>query len=267
MTAENVTDMRPSRTHSKASTVPIRNPAQPARVPIDGVFIADRERLLRNASRITRDREDAADVVQEAFAAALEFASCCIEEPNWRAWVTTVVRNKATDLTRRKLRRAVVGVDVEGLPVEPLETQPHVFISSAKLRDALDACAPVLRSTFELRYVAGLTYSQLASTLNVPASTVATRLHRARVHLKALLVDSSGATTLKSRLCEVRKGPIEGSPARDHESNVPSDYCESSRTCGPHHVTPLERPEDCAHGDRKKGQPGDVWPQGQRSKS
>ena len=56
------------------------------------------------------------------------------------------------------------------------------------MREALRACPADARCTFELYHFGRLTLAELASILQMPRGTVATRLHRTRGRLRTLLL-------------------------------------------------------------------------------
>jgi RNA polymerase sigma-70 factor (ECF subfamily) len=148
----------------------------------------DRCLLLGVARGVTSNRADAEDAVHTAVLHALESATSSSQLLNWRAWLTTVVRRTAIDEIRRGHRWA--SVDLTTLNCVAQGAEPaHAWreTTSAQLRVALKACDPVLQVTFALWYWHRLSYKQIARRLSIPESTVATRLHRARLRVREVL--------------------------------------------------------------------------------
>jgi RNA polymerase sigma-70 factor (ECF subfamily) len=78
-------------------------------------------------------------------------------------------------------------VDLEPEPVE--DPPPWDGLSPDDVREALRECPAEARCTFELYHFGRLTLAELATVLQLPRATVATRLHRTRGRLRALLLD------------------------------------------------------------------------------
>jgi RNA polymerase sigma-70 factor (ECF subfamily) len=153
---------------------------RPSERAINDVFRTRRGVLTRFAWRLTRNRFDAEDLVQHAFLKAYE------RDPQLSAeqllpWLTTVIRRLAIDRIRQNAvhsRYAEVqwslGVHVDAESA----TTEQVNGWTRKLPDAL-------RQTFALWW-AGASYQAIALAQDVPVGTVATRVSRAKVHLRSL---------------------------------------------------------------------------------
>jgi RNA polymerase sigma-70 factor (ECF subfamily) len=126
---------------------------------------------------ITRDREAAHDVVQEAFARAYakrrQLRSLEALEP----WVWRIALRAA----RERVAEATVPLDEAFEPALPTpERDPD-------LEAALRALSPKRRLVVFLRYFAGLSYSQIATATEAAEGTVAATLAQARAELAAAL--------------------------------------------------------------------------------
>lgn len=127
------------------------------------------ERARRLAERILSDRAAAEDVAAEALARAYSRWDSLATEP-WRdGWVLRVATNLAIDVTRKRQPR-----------LEPPTLQP--VDDAAALRVALVAALRTLpdrqREAIVLRYLAGMSESEVAAALKVAPGTVKTHLHR-----------------------------------------------------------------------------------------
>lgn len=136
---------------------------------------------FRVAYAIVRDKALAEDVVQESIIKAWTKFDSFRGEGSLRSWILTITHNTAVSMLRRVR-------DVAVDPAEMPETAARVDterraegrVALAALGEALDRLDPLSRAVVVLRELEGLAYEDIAETLEVPVSTVKTRLFRAR---------------------------------------------------------------------------------------
>src|SRR5213592_2517236 len=153
------------------------------------VFRLEYGRVVASVVRIVRDIDTAEEVVQEAFAQALDRwpADGTPDRPG--AWLLTTARRRALDHLRRA-RRADARADALAYEAElgALEEMPAVTESEAiaddRLRLIFTCCHPGLsadsRVALTLRLVGGLSTGEIARAFLVPEPTIAQRLVRAK---------------------------------------------------------------------------------------
>jgi RNA polymerase sigma-70 factor, ECF subfamily len=147
------------------------------------------DRLFQTAYHITRSREEAEDVVQEALVQAFVKLSTFQQQSTFFTWLYRIALNAA--ITRRRRRRVDVplGPDVESGICEPADQQegPEERIlreeRSKLLHAALGALSEEHRAILVLRELEGFCYESICEALDLPIGTVRSRLHRARLHL------------------------------------------------------------------------------------
>ena len=148
------------------------------------------DRLYNFAHWLTRNREEAEDLVQETYVKALKGFSSFEPGTNFKAWIFRILRN--TFLTSRTgLKAATVPLDLQdndaALPVEN-ETPETILIDRASERIMQEAIAelPVpFREILLLCEVEEMSYHEIAATLAIPMGTVMSRLSRARRALRS----------------------------------------------------------------------------------
>ena len=106
-----------------------------------------------------------------------------------KAWLYRVVRNACFNW-RRDIRRR--GEILTTMPhVSHLDVDPTDDIAAAEagvnLGRGLEQIIPIYQEVLRLRYTAGLSCSEIASTLTIPIGTVMSRLHRAHAALRKAL--------------------------------------------------------------------------------
>ena len=143
-------------------------------------------RLRRFARVITRNVQDADDLVQSAVEKALTRASQWRPESRLDNWMFGIMKNAWIDEIRARRRRERV--------FAPEEAGAAVGDKSAEARDiALSVQAAMARLPDEQRLavglvlVEGLSYKEAAETLGVPIGTLTSRLARGREALQQLL--------------------------------------------------------------------------------
>jgi RNA polymerase sigma-70 factor (ECF subfamily) len=153
------------------------------------------EPLYATALRLTRNRADAEDLVQDTLVKALRFSSRFEPGTNLRAWLSTILHNT----WRNRLRdasRNTVEVDserVEEAAADGLasgETPEQILLRGTRdedLRAAIDALPDVFRQAVWMRDVEEFSYAEMAKVLDVPIGTVMSRISRGRQMLMARL--------------------------------------------------------------------------------
>jgi RNA polymerase sigma-70 factor, ECF subfamily len=165
--------------------------------------------VFAEATRTSRDRWAAAEVVQETFLALWNRAE--LFDPSrgpLRAWLMAIAHNRAVDHLRRASRHdraaafsSFAGSDeIDGSTTEWLaaagepiaaagpEPGPEVALYSKETRESIEAALasldPAERRVIVLAYDGGLTQSEIAVRLGWPIGTVKTRTRRALRHLR-----------------------------------------------------------------------------------
>jgi RNA polymerase sigma factor (sigma-70 family) len=146
------------------------------------------------ALRVVRDRELAADVVQEAFLAVWNRASS-FDSSRGRPsnWILTLTHHKAVDTVRRHERRRAEAIDeAAGAPDQapPVEEQAWSGVARDQVRRALAKLPDPHREVIELAYFDGYTQSELAERLALPIGTIKSRTFAAMNSLRDLLAAS-----------------------------------------------------------------------------
>jgi RNA polymerase sigma-70 factor (ECF subfamily) len=144
--------------------------------------------LYRLALSIVRDPALADDVVQETLIKAWRHAPVDGNGGVPRAWLMKVARNTAISLLRTR-REDVVGDDAMPERASGITVARTVEGRAAlsDLRLALESLDEAARTLIVLREIDGLSYEDIAATMDLPLPTVKTRLFRARQSLKRAL--------------------------------------------------------------------------------
>lgn len=151
-------------------------------------------RVYRRAYSFLRNREDALDAVQETFLRVLPALDRFrIGEPLW-PWIRRITTNTCLNYIRSRQREAgVVPLEDQAneLAADPADGDPEqlalIALDRELLNQALDTLPPVHRMVVVLRHEEGMSYDEIARTMNLPLGTVKTYLFRARRSLRAVL--------------------------------------------------------------------------------
>jgi RNA polymerase sigma-70 factor, ECF subfamily len=149
---------------------------------------------LAVALRIVGDREQAEDLVHDAFVIVWQkIARYDAARGSLRAWLLTIVRNRAIDRVRAS--RPAVELDDGDLPSGPNPTWEEAVsrLSAAEVRLAIDALPAEQRNAIELAYFNGHTYREIAQITGVPQGTVNGRMRLALAKLREALAQGDAA--------------------------------------------------------------------------
>lgn len=159
-----------------------------------------RQTVFRVAYGMTRNAEDALDVVQEAFLKAHRSLSRFERRASVVTWLCQIAVHQAIDLSRRRKVRQAESLDerlvadgAEGpragsanAAVPPGENAQARELQAA-LDKALDRLSEKHRTVFVLYTVKGLSYKEIADTVGISIGTVMSRLFYARKNLQLML--------------------------------------------------------------------------------
>lgn len=147
---------------------------------IDGLYGA--------ALRLTRNRADAEDLVQDTYLKAFTASASFTPGSNLRAWLFTILHNHFLN-GRRRARTSPVHVDSETaekaaavIPASNTTTEDVLVqrASDDEVRSALEALPENFREAVWLRDAEGFSYVEIAAMLDVPIGTVMSRISRGR---------------------------------------------------------------------------------------
>ena len=141
------------------------------------------------ALRLVGDRDDARDVVQDAYLRAFRSLGGFRGDAQFTTWMYRITANcAATHLGRRRRNRHEQLADDGGYPDVRPDADPEAWAGAVELRarvaGALDDLAPRLRAVVVLRDVYDLTHEEIAHELGISVSAAKVRLHRARRRLR-----------------------------------------------------------------------------------
>ncbi len=155
--------------------------------------------VFRIAQHITQNREDAEDVVQDAFLKAYENLKNFQEQSKFYTWLVRIAVNEALMRLRRRRPERMVSLDEDvkteedSMPREVADwtPNPEQQYSQEELRDILTRTIQGLpssfRTVFVLRDVEGLSTEETAEALGLSIPAVKSRLLRARLQLRERL--------------------------------------------------------------------------------
>ena len=148
------------------------------------------ESLYATALRLTRNRADAEDLVQDTLVKAFRFSDKFEPGTNLRAWLSTILHNTWRNRVRDAGREAV---EVDSTRLEEAEaaadgsstseTPEQLLLRNTldgDLRAALDDLPDVFRQAVWMRDVEEFSYAEIAKMLDVPIGTVMSRISRGR---------------------------------------------------------------------------------------
>src|SRR5580698_7032483 len=155
--------------------------------------------VFRIAQHITQNREDAEDVVQDAFLKAYGNLAQFQEQSKFYTWLVRIAVNEALMRLRRRRPERMVSLDEDvkteddSLPREVADWSPNPeqMYNQSELREILtrtiQGLPPGFRTVFMLRDVEGLSTEETAAALELSVPAVKSRLLRARLQLRERL--------------------------------------------------------------------------------
>jgi RNA polymerase sigma-70 factor, ECF subfamily len=158
--------------------------------------------LYPAALRLTRNRSDAEDLVQESMTRAYAGLRHFTPGTNSRAWLFRILANTFVSGYRKRQREPIhvlspefeslitAAIDTASASARAAESAEDAVLGQfaySDVRGALEDLPECYRATIYLADVEGYPYRDIAEMLSVPIGTVMSRLHRARGLLRKRL--------------------------------------------------------------------------------
>jgi RNA polymerase sigma-70 factor (ECF subfamily) len=155
--------------------------------------------VFRIAQHIVQNREDAEDVVQDAFLKAYEKLDQFQGNSKFYTWLVRIAVNEALMRLRKRRTGRMVSIDEDveteegSVPRDLAEWRPDPEAQYGQsemadiLRKTIQGLPPGFRVVFALRDVEGLSTEETAETLGLSIPAVKSRLLRARLQLRERL--------------------------------------------------------------------------------
>ena len=151
--------------------------------------------LYSAALRMTGDKSEAQDLVQDSYLRAYRFFDRFKRGTNFRAWLFKILRNVYINKYYKELKAPqtleISNIE-ESVDLVTTATPENEIFSSLlddEVTNAVEALPEEFRIVIVLSDLEGLSYKEIAETLDCPMGTVMSRLHRGRKLLRKSLYE------------------------------------------------------------------------------
>ena len=147
--------------------------------------------LLAYATRLTNDRSEAEDVVQETLLRAWKHPEVLVNgQGSVRGWLLTVARNIVVDRARARSARPAEVPEHPGHPTVAPD-RPEDVVDSITVLGAIDQLSPEHRNVLVELYWRGSSVAEAAERLSVPPGTVKSRAYYGLQSLRGIMASAA----------------------------------------------------------------------------
>lgn len=149
------------------------------------------ESLNKLAFRLTLDKDDAKDLVQETFYKSLKYCDKYVDEANFKAWTSTIMKNTFINNYRKGVLQTLYRDQSKELftynrPITGFDN-PDSAYSVLEMTQHIEQLKDKFRIPFKM-HLNGYKYKEIADALTINIGTVKSRIFMARRQLKEKLI-------------------------------------------------------------------------------
>jgi RNA polymerase sigma factor (sigma-70 family) len=146
--------------------------------------------LFSFAYGLTKNKEEAKDLIQETILKALKYRNKYEAGTNFKAWIYTIMKNSFINNYKKAKRFSSTFEDKELLTVKNTATEgrPESVSALDDINKAINNLDYIYKKPF-LMHTEGYKYQEIAEELNIPEGTVKSRIFLARQKLSIVLKD------------------------------------------------------------------------------
>jgi RNA polymerase sigma-70 factor (ECF subfamily) len=176
----------------------------------DKEFLPHIHAMYNFSYRLTLDRDDAKDLVQDTYFKAFRFIESFQKGTNAKAWLFRILKNSFINDYRKKAKEPAKvdyqevesyynSDDVNRQITADLRVDSLKDMIGDEISNALNALDVDFRTVIILCDLEGFKYEEMAKILDIPIGTVRSRLHRARHLLKERLSEYAKSMGYKTK--------------------------------------------------------------------
>ncbi|MBI2920823.1 MAG: sigma-70 family RNA polymerase sigma factor, partial [Planctomycetes bacterium] len=199
----------------KVSSELVREARGGDRAALERLIAATQDPLFHFLRREVGSEADAEDALQETWRQALRSLRDLREPAAFASWIHRIALRAGRDMAvARRARREAEAAGSRNESTEgggTMEAERREV--AGRVREAVEALEPELRTTVRLRYEQGLSYEEIAEAMECPSGTVGKRLHTAHERLRGSLAGAGVALALALLEGELEAAPREAAPA------------------------------------------------------
>jgi RNA polymerase sigma-70 factor (ECF subfamily) len=156
-------------------------------------LIPELEKLRRFARKLTRNQDDAEDLLQTTVLKAMENREKFEEGSNMFGWLSKIMFNTFATAYRRRVKFETQYDCQDLILSRSVDASQDKEIELKQTGEALERLSEDHRDIIVMVCMQGMAYQDVSEMLNIPVGTVRSRLSRAREHLKSMLAANTDA--------------------------------------------------------------------------
>ncbi len=160
--------------------------------------------LYAFAFKLTKDEEEAQDLMQETAYKAFKYRSMYQPHTNLRAWLMTIMRNTFINSYRQKRRRQTLQDKTDNdyllnTGTATVRNAGESSVTTEEIQQVIDQLEDWLKVPF-LMYLQGYKYDEIAASMQIPLGTVKSRIFFARRKLQDIITQMYGHYSIETVL-------------------------------------------------------------------
>ncbi|MBN8192362.1 RNA polymerase sigma factor [Bacillus sp. NTK074B] len=172
--------------------------ASPSPLTYEEMYEQFHKLIYHIAYNVTKDIHLSQDIVQETFLKAYLKIDTLLDVTKTKSWLTSIARCTAIDFLRKRVKcHEILMEEHEVLHSledhQSLESEIEVRFLKSVIQDSIKSLPSTQQEVMALKVTEDLSDSEIASKLNLPASTVKTRFHRGRKQLYSVIYTKESA--------------------------------------------------------------------------